>query len=196
MPENLWKLSVTYLFEDTDFPIGGLQPRFVFLYFCKCLTCIALNAEILHTKSRYINLTRKRPEVQYHKYLIILHWKGVYRLVLNIDNNFFQNKILYSLREKSTGVSSMIAVPHRRSWLQLSALHNILLVICLGLEIASWTPRSKSWKINAHFYSNIIKYSLWTEDICRKGNCTQLDLIRTGLFDENIYLFLSFLLTM
>ena len=28
MPENLWKLSVTYLFEDTDFPIGGLQPRF------------------------------------------------------------------------------------------------------------------------------------------------------------------------
>ena len=28
MPENLWKLSVTYLFEYTDFPIGGLQHRF------------------------------------------------------------------------------------------------------------------------------------------------------------------------
>ena len=28
VPENLWKLSVTYLFEDTDFPFGGLQPRF------------------------------------------------------------------------------------------------------------------------------------------------------------------------
>ena len=28
VPENLWKLSVTYLFEDTDFPNGGLQPRF------------------------------------------------------------------------------------------------------------------------------------------------------------------------
>ena len=28
VPEKLWKLSVTYLFEDTDFPIGGLQPRF------------------------------------------------------------------------------------------------------------------------------------------------------------------------
>ena len=24
VPENLWKLSVSYLFEDTDFPIGGL----------------------------------------------------------------------------------------------------------------------------------------------------------------------------
>ena len=24
VPENLWKLSVTYLFKDTDFPIGGL----------------------------------------------------------------------------------------------------------------------------------------------------------------------------
>ena len=28
VPENLWKLSVTYLFKDTDFPIGGFQPRF------------------------------------------------------------------------------------------------------------------------------------------------------------------------
>ena len=25
------KLSVTYLFEDTDFPIGGLQPRYFIL---------------------------------------------------------------------------------------------------------------------------------------------------------------------
>ena len=24
VPENLWKLSVTYLFHDTHFPIGGL----------------------------------------------------------------------------------------------------------------------------------------------------------------------------
>ena len=27
VPENLWKLSVTYLIEDTNFPIGGLNPR-------------------------------------------------------------------------------------------------------------------------------------------------------------------------
>ena len=37
MPENLWKLSVTYLFEDTDFPIGGLQPRFFKIYYIRHL---------------------------------------------------------------------------------------------------------------------------------------------------------------
>ena len=27
MSKNLWKLSVTYLFEDANFPIGALKPR-------------------------------------------------------------------------------------------------------------------------------------------------------------------------
>ena len=47
MPENLWKLSVTYLFEDTDFPIGGLQPRFNKLSPPNRGTCISNEGKIM-----------------------------------------------------------------------------------------------------------------------------------------------------
>ena len=50
MPENLWKLSVIYLFEDTDFPIGGLQPRFCysFLFIIVYIVCIIIYLLILY----------------------------------------------------------------------------------------------------------------------------------------------------
>ena len=38
MSKNLWKLSVTYLFEDADIPIRGIYPR-IYLY----LLCEDLN---------------------------------------------------------------------------------------------------------------------------------------------------------
>ena len=28
VPENVWTLTVIYMFEDTDFPTGGLKPIF------------------------------------------------------------------------------------------------------------------------------------------------------------------------
>ena len=41
VPEILWKLSVTYLFEDTDFPIGGLYSldfTIILLFRFRCKT--------------------------------------------------------------------------------------------------------------------------------------------------------------
>ena len=46
MPEKLWKLSVTYVFEDTDFPIGGLKPRFCKFILVCCISDLAGEEEL------------------------------------------------------------------------------------------------------------------------------------------------------
>ena len=47
MPENLWKLSVTYLFGDTDFPIGGLQHRSYIYTLSKLFRFLAMKYQFL-----------------------------------------------------------------------------------------------------------------------------------------------------